>query len=311
MRKWGIIAFFVLAGCSAPPIGTYKLNDAERKTVLLDRLKLLGVKPTFIAYVMNSPRFTLDTRYVKMNVLIFKMRTDYPGFLRQGVIADGKAFMKKYAKAFRRAEKKFGVPKELITALISVETRLGRNTGSENIASVFFSMAMADQQDLCDSLIAETEKELQYKIPERCTRKGEWARAEILSLQEMHEKRGIPVAKLSGSFAGAFGLPQFVPTSYLKWAAHGNANKRLDLYEVEDAIFSVGNYLKQNGWGKTEEEKKAALFHYNHSTEYGITILELAKLMKTAPNPVRKKPVRVKVSPERQLSKAAKQAPSI
>lgn len=274
-------ALFIIGCASTPEFSKVQLDETQRKDLLVSTLKLSGVTDDFIKMIFESPRFKLNPKYIRMSVLIFKIKTDYEQFLQKNIVVNGKAFIKKNMKYLKRAEKLYGVPKEIITALISVETRLGRNTGSENIASVFFSMAMADQPGICEPLIAETEDELKPKIPERCKNKAQWARGEILSLQEMYYKRQIPVANLSGSFAGAFGLPQFIPSSFMKWAAPGPANDRLDLYEVDDAILSVANYLKINGWGKAIEEQKAALFHYNRSQDYGNTILKLAVLLKS------------------------------
>jgi membrane-bound lytic murein transglycosylase B len=83
---------------------------------------------------------------------------------------------------------------------------------------------------------------------------------------------------MKGSFAGAFGFPQFVPTSYEQWAKSPVARKAgPNLFRVEDAIFSVASYLSSNGW-KAEDpaSQKAALFHYNRSQDYGDTVLKLA-----------------------------------
>lgn len=280
----------LISGCSTvPEFSEVQLTDEQRQEVLLTKLKFMGVQQDFIDMILKSPRFKFDPKYIKMSVLIFKIKTDYAQFLQPYVVANGKLFLKKYARVFLKAEKLYGVPKEVITALLSVETRLGKNTGSENIASVFFSMGMADQEDICKSLVREVEEEMKPKIPERCQRKAEWARGEILSLQDMYFKRGIPVGQLSGSFAGAFGLPQFIPSSFMKWATPGPSNDRLDLYEVDDAILSVANYLKINGWTKNPDEQRAALFHYNRSQDYGNTILQLAELLKKPATQIKKK----------------------
>ncbi|MCM0607055.1 MAG: lytic murein transglycosylase [Xanthomonadaceae bacterium] len=290
IKKLALIITLFVSGCAyTPEFSAAKLTDEERKDVLLSKLKLAGVQQDFIDMIFKSPRFKLDSKYIKMSVLIFKLKSDYTQFLQGYVVANGRLFLKKYRKVFAKVEKIYGVPKEVITALISVETRLGRNTGSENIASVFFSLAMADQEDICKSLVAEVEDDMKPKIPERCQRKADWARGEILSLQDMYIKRSIPVGQLSGSFAGAFGLPQFVPSSFMKWASPGPSNDRLDLYEADDAITSVANYLKVNGWTINTDEQRAALFHYNRSQDYGNTILQLAELLKAKPVSKKKK----------------------
>jgi membrane-bound lytic murein transglycosylase B len=84
-----------------------------------------------------------------------------------------------------------------------------------------------------------------------------------------------------GSYAGALGMAQFIPSSYLAYALN---QKSLEdwLLSKEAAIFSIANYLKSHGWKKnlTIEKKKQVLWYYNHSEPYVETILQLAQKIK-------------------------------
>ena len=277
-----------LTQCSSSPsrdISQVKLDDPGKEEVLYKRLLAAGIQESFISYLKQSPKFKLNTKYAQKNVLIAYGKNDYASFLKQPVPSEGIEFIKKNRSILMKEEGRFGVPKEIIVALMSVETRLGKNTGKENVPSVFLSIAMSDQPEVCESIIQDMEAAVKEKLRKRCKEKAEWAVAEIVSLQDMYVKKGFPVADLVGSFAGAFGMTQFLPSSYMRWAEDGDNNNITDLYDVDDAIYSVGNYLKTNGWGNDESQKKAALYHYNHSEEYVSTIMQLAKLITFTPRP--------------------------
>jgi membrane-bound lytic murein transglycosylase B len=84
------------------------------------------------------------------------------------------------------------------------------------------------------------------------------------------------VVDLRGSWAGAFGYPQFLPSSYLKWAVDGDNDGDIDLYTIADAAFSIGNYLKSNGWSVKPSARKNAIHHYNNSDAYVKAVYTLA-----------------------------------
>lgn len=77
---------------------------------------------------------------------------------------------------------------------------------------------------------------------------------------------------------GAIGWPQFLPSSLVRWGTDGDRDGRVDLFQPEDAIFSVANYLRAHGWDevKTEVEKEEVIYTYNHSRPYVGAILGVA-----------------------------------
>ncbi|HPU23830.1 MAG TPA: lytic transglycosylase domain-containing protein, partial [Candidatus Kapabacteria bacterium] len=90
----------------------------------------------------------------------------------------------------------------------------------------------------------------------------------------------IPIGDIYGSWAGAFGIPQFLPSSYVKYAIDGNNDGVVDLFNLSDAVFSVANYLKSHGWGEMLSEQRKAIFAYNNSTAYVDAVMKLAEYAK-------------------------------
>ena len=92
------------------------------------------------------------------------------------------------------------------------------------------------------------------------------------------DRLGIDPLSIRGSGAGAFGLAQFLPTSYLSYGVDGDRNGRVSLFSPDDAIASCANYLKAHGWrsGLSHAERREVIWHYNRSDPYIDTVLALA-----------------------------------
>ncbi|WP_231489494.1 lytic murein transglycosylase B [Billgrantia saliphila] len=150
-------------------------------------------------------------------------------FLKPERISRGVAFIETHAEAFARAEERFGVPAEVIAAIIGVETSYGRYTGGHRVL---------------DSLAT-----LAFHHPVR----GGFFRGELAAFLEIaHEQEVVP-GSLKGSYAGAMGYPQFIPTSYRAYAVDFDDDGLRDLWtNPVDAIGSVGNYFAEHGWRQGE-----------------------------------------------------------
>ena len=140
-------------------------------------------------------------------------------------IQQGGRFMRKHRRTLERAQETYGVPGSVIAAIIGVETNYGDNTGSDVVR---------------DSLLT-----LAAELP----RRSKYFTSELYEFLRLAKLEGLDAQALTGSFAGAVGIPQFMPSSYRAYAVDFNANGRRDLLdEVEDAIGSVANYLAEHGW---------------------------------------------------------------
>jgi membrane-bound lytic murein transglycosylase B len=147
----------------------------------------------------------------------------------------GVAFWNEYADALARAEEKYGVPAEIIVGIIGVETIFGRNTGNFRVMDAITTLAFA--------------------YPDTPTRvaRMEYFRGELENTLLFARESGIAPFSLLGSYAGAIGLPQFMPGSIRKFAVDFDGDGNVDLRNSPvDAIGSVANFLVQHGWKRGE-----------------------------------------------------------
>ena len=146
-------------------------------------------------------------------------------FLTEQRIQEGADFMQTHAETLARAESRYGVPAEIITAIIGVETYYGRHKG---------------QHRVLDSLAT-----LAFYHPVR----GRFFRGELAAFLRIAYEQQVDPTELRGSYAGAMGYPQFIPTSYQAYAVDFDDDGIRDLWENPvDAIGSVANYFAEHRW---------------------------------------------------------------
>ncbi|MCX2523539.1 lytic murein transglycosylase B [Larsenimonas rhizosphaerae] len=141
----------------------------------------------------------------------------------------GAAFIEKYHDAMMRAQQEYGVPPEIIAAIIGVETSYGGNKGSYRVIDALSTLA--------------------FEFP----RRADFFRKELEAYLDITLNQGLDPLALKGSYAGAMGYPQFMPTSYQAYAVDFNGDGIKDLWnEPEDAIGSVASYFSRHHWQSGE-----------------------------------------------------------
>nr|WP_264826215.1 lytic murein transglycosylase B [Halomonas sp. 18H]MCW4152205.1 lytic murein transglycosylase B [Halomonas sp. 18H] len=146
-------------------------------------------------------------------------------FMTQQRIEEGVEFQQAHQDAFAKAEDVYGVPRDIITAIIGVETYYGRYRGSHPVL---------------DSLAT-----LAFEHPTR----GNFFSRELGAFLQIAYEQQVDPAALKGSYAGAMGYPQFIPTSYQAYAVDFDDDGQRDLWNNPvDAIGSVANYFAEHGW---------------------------------------------------------------
>ncbi len=279
MRFW-MVSFFLLA-LQAHASSAASISPREHA---LQKLLGAGISEELIHQFNESYSEENRSRIIGSNIFGFLLKPDYSPHLSEQAVTSCREFLRKYRSTLARTQARHGVPSEVITALLWVETRHGKNTGNLSVTDVYFSLLQADHPEvLAATQTALAEKtsditdEVRQKVTARSVSKAAWALKELQAIDEIYQGRMKSVTKAQGSYAGAFGIPQFLPSSYLKWARSPRKVRSPDLFQMPDAIESVGHYLRSNGWKpRNRESQKAALKHYNRSDAYVDTILTLA-----------------------------------
>lgn len=140
-------------------------------------------------------------------------------------IRDGVAFLTAQRAALERAAARYGVPLEIVTAILGVETRYGRMTGDFRTLDVLLTLSF-------DYL-----------------RRADYFRSELEHFLLLSREQRLDPLAVRGSFAGAIGMPQFMPSSIRRWAVDFDNDGRIDLARsAADSIGSVANFLLDHGW---------------------------------------------------------------
>ncbi len=146
-------------------------------------------------------------------------------FVNQRRIERGLGFMQEYAADLKRAHAQYGVPEHIVAAIIGVETIYGQNTGRYRVIDALTTLA--------------------FDYP----RRAEYFRGELEQYLLLAREQGLDYFTVLGSYAGAIGLPQFMPTNVRKLAVDFDGDGKVDLRNsVVDAIGSVAHYLSVHGW---------------------------------------------------------------
>ncbi|MGM3186947.1 lytic murein transglycosylase B [Musicola paradisiaca] len=184
-------------------------------------------------------------------------------FITPDNLQNGVAFWNQYADALERARQIYGVPPEIIVGIIGVETRWGRVMGKTRILDALATLAFA------------------------YPRRAEYFQSELEYFLLMAREDGFDPLSLRGSFAGAMGYGQFMPSAFKKYAVDFNGDGIPNLWDPVDAIGSVANYFKSNGWQPNEQIAVPASgqtfsLDTGFKTRYSLSTLAAAGLRPTA-----------------------------
>ena len=146
-------------------------------------------------------------------------------FLEDKRITNGRKFIKENASLFDQVENEFGVPREIITSILGIETRYGKIKGSYRVI---------------DSLAT-----LGFDFP----RRSKFFKSELIQFFILTRENNLDINSVQGSYAGAMGYGQFISSSYRAYAIDYDGDGYADLFNsVPDAVASIANYLKKHGW---------------------------------------------------------------
>lgn len=221
----------------------------------------------------------------------------------EAAIRAAEAFLAENEHAFDEAEERYGIPREAIASLFWIESCAGKCTGVVPVVEAYLAHAGSDHKDRIDAVMRALKKKAPqgelpyfqpslYKMSDKSLREMLLARAkekvkasleQLLALDRLYQKdlkaggaSKRDVFSWRGSYAGAFGIGQFLPSSYERLAVGRTPGVAPDLFDPYDAILSTSHFLRKSGWKPMEKgSAEKALMSYNQMQVYGSTILDI------------------------------------
>ena len=227
------ISFFTILAFSLLTANAFASDFTDNKDVKLF-IKEMGKKHKFNKQYLEK-LFSRAKMYDSILEAIARPAEGKPWYQYRPIFVTDKRtqgginFWKENAEALKRAEEKYGVPAEIIVAIIGVETRYGKHAGSY---PVFDSLAT-----------------LAFGYPPRAT----FFKSELEHFLLMTREEKFDAQKLVGSYAGAMGMPQFISSSFRRYAVDFDGDGKRDLWNnTTDAIGSVANYFRKHHWKRDQ-----------------------------------------------------------
>lgn len=266
---------------------------------VIDRLVEDGFDRTYVTSLFSrqSLKFSPEIMARKMNALLeTKLSSKKPGprkepsvigrYLNPILLAGAYGFYRDHKADFAIIESKYGVPGDVLTALMLVETKLGTQTGKYNGLNILGSMALGGDFELIRPYIKRKDLSdaIRVWLVERTEQKGHWGYGELKALITYARTNGLDPLNIPSSMYGAIGMCQFIPSSVIAYGRDGNGDGKVDLFDMTDALHSMAYFVKRHGWkdGLSQEAQLKVIYRYNHSESYALTILDVAdKIRKT------------------------------
>ncbi len=282
-NKWILPVILVIL--FSLPLGAQEIKKGLEFDHLIQRLIKDGFDKNEIHGLFSKKSVFFNPRGVSRFFIHTESSLNYDQFLSEKAIQSAAAYLKKHEKPLDRAQKAYGVDKTVITAILLVETRLGAYLGKRTVINTLATMASLTDDRLINKIwndIPDTKKPKKKAFLKKVRLRSKWGYDELKALIKYSRQQKISPETIKGSYAGAMGISQFMPSNALALAKDGNNDGKIDLFTHEDAIFSVANYLKHNGWkpGIPRQRQHKVLFTYNHSNYYVDTLLKISDKLK-------------------------------
>lgn len=232
MNRFGIYMSMTLVMCAAVLSAAVAQDKAPTQSFesFLDGVRAEGLEKGLSGAVLDAALTDLTPleRVIKYDRNQPEFKQTFWDYQKKrvtpGLIKEGKARMAEHKDLLAQASAEYGVPERFIVAFWGLESRFGKYTGKIDIVQALATLAWDP-------------------------RRSKFFRRELFNALTILDKGYIDRAQLKGSWAGAMGQMQFIPSSYLNWAVDANADGKRDLWGSPADIFaSAANYLKSNGW---------------------------------------------------------------
>ena len=230
MRRNPVFFLLCAALSAAPAAAVEGPSAAERAAFVRDTAKEFKLDAAAIEATLGQAQYQQSIIDAITRPAEAKPWKAYrPIFMTPQRIADGRAFLAQHRDALARVEADTGVPAEMIVAIIGVETSYGKITGSYRVLDALYTLA--------------------FHYPKRAP----FFRSELANVFALAQEEKLDLPALKGSYAGAMGYGQFMPSSYRNYAKDGDGDGQRDLFgNLSDVFASVANYFVAHGWTRGE-----------------------------------------------------------
>jgi len=238
-------------------LGDLPESFQRKKPELLRKIMQAGVNEKFARIILSDKRLTYYADFFRSNNGIARQSDPTHGIFKRDSIKKGSQVMKAKENTLNKVYERYGVQNEYLVSIYWVETRLGANVGKHQVINSLLTWVLSN------------------------TKRADWAEKELITFIKICDEQKLDPFSIRGSWAGAFGQTQFIPSSYMNFAVDDNGDGKIDLFNFEDAMFSTGNYLYCHGWDKNDLNKiKKAIYAYNHDVGYVNAVMIFASFIK-------------------------------
>jgi len=265
-------------------VSSWAASELSRQFIE-ERLVEKGLDKAQVQSMIYDPRISLRPDIVIQNLFYSspKGTEEEPTIMNINPqrIKDGRAFIKEHVESLSSVEKRFGTSPRIVTAILIVESRLGTYPMRYNVVTAYTNLALLLDPDY----FSQIQQEYADKYPllndratiTRAQGRANWALTELYHLALIANNLGIDPLNIMGSFAGALGPAQFIPSTFRNYGVDGDGDGIVNPFNMEDATASMGHYLKSSGWSEDAciSKKRNAVWHYNRSQVYVNTVMML------------------------------------
>jgi membrane-bound lytic murein transglycosylase B len=231
VRRIAFAALFALQGLAWAQVPAYQ-NRKEVKEFVAEMVEKHGFSRKELTRVLGEAQYQpaiVRAMDQPPETVLGSWQAYRAIFVKPERVEAGAEFWNRNADALRRAAAEFGVQEDVIIGIIGVETTFGRNIGTYRVIDALVTLA--------------------FDYPKR----GAYFRGELEHYLVVSRDQGIDPLRIKGSYAGAIGIPQFMPGSYRRFAVDFDGDGQINLAtSPADAIGSIGNFLKSHGWVRGE-----------------------------------------------------------
>ena len=286
--KWKATSYLLILSVLIIIFGfsqTIRADEDNYFKMLQEQLVADGFDQNNINDLYKHSQVSFDVKGVSRFFRHTEAKLNYDQFASRKSIRKARKYMDRYKTELLDAERNYSVDKEIITAIILVETRLGTGIGRSSVLNILSTMAALSDPEVKEFFWQKVSKSHNVKrnrYDKWVDRKTKWAYAELTAFLKYSHRENIDPVEVRGSYAGAMGIAQFMPSSAMAYAKDGNTDGSVNLFTHADAIASVANYLKSHGW-RPDIDKKAkhkVIWYYNRSDYYVKAIFKISELLK-------------------------------